>query len=63
MEAVLYFLHDSAGDPVSREECSKKRRCLPQTPPDTETSEVKQGLHMAKAESKRFISHLKIIIT
>lgn len=32
-------------------------------PADTKTSQVKQGLSMAKAESKHFISHLKIIIT
>lgn len=35
----------------------------PQPPAHTQTSQVKQGLSMAKAESKHFIPHLKIIIT
>lgn len=53
----------STSDHMSREKCSIWRHRPFSPPADTRTSQVKQGLCMAKAESKHFISHLKIIIT
>lgn len=69
LPAVFFIIHRtflppiSTSDHMSREKCSIWRHRPFSPPADTRTSQVKQGLCMAKAESKHFISHLKIIIT
>lgn len=69
LPAVFFIIHRtflppiSTSDHMSWEKCSIWRHRPFSPPADTRTSQVKQGLCMAKAESKLFISHLKIIIT